>query len=43
MLADDIVQVPVRVEGGRVHVPEGAGMGVTLDEDKLRRYRVDAQ
>ncbi|WP_077001174.1 mandelate racemase/muconate lactonizing enzyme family protein [Variovorax sp. KK3] len=43
MLADDIVQVPVRVEGGRVHVPEGHGMGVALDEDKVRRYRVDVQ
>lgn len=41
MLGDDIVQVPVRVVQGEVHVPEGPGLGVTLDEAKLAKYRVD--
>lgn len=43
MLADDIVDEPVRVENGCVRVPAGPGMGVRLNEDKLRRYRVDTQ
>lgn len=41
MLGDDIVQQPVRVADGKVHVPPGPGLGVTLDEAKLARYRVD--
>jgi len=41
MLADDIVEEPVRVENGVVKVPPGPGMGVQLSETKLKRYRVD--
>src|SRR5690606_9335417 len=41
MLADDIVDEPVRVENGVVKVPPGPGMGVQLSETKLKRYRVD--
>ncbi|WP_031466436.1 mandelate racemase/muconate lactonizing enzyme family protein [Sciscionella sediminilitoris] len=35
--ADDIVE-PLRFESGALHVPDGPGLGVTVDEDKLRRY-----
>lgn len=42
MLAEDIVEESVRVEGGRVQVPSGPGLGVTLDEEKIRRFRIDA-
>jgi L-alanine-DL-glutamate epimerase-like enolase superfamily enzyme len=28
------------VENGEVHVPEGPGMGVVLDEQKLKKYSV---
>lgn len=41
MLADDVVQVPVRVAGGKVHVPQGPGLGVQLDDAKVAKYRVD--
>ena len=41
MIAEDIVEQPVSVSDGFVHVPKGPGLGVTLDEDKLRRFRVD--
>jgi L-alanine-DL-glutamate epimerase-like enolase superfamily enzyme len=41
MLAEDILQQTVRVADGHVTVPQGAGLGVVLDEDRLRRFRVD--
>lgn len=41
-LAEDVVTEPVRLEGSQVRVPDAPGLGVTLDEDKIRRFRVDA-
>lgn len=41
MLAEDILQDTVTVRDGQVVVPSGPGLGVQLDEDKLRRFRVD--
>lgn len=41
VLLDDIVTEPLRVENGHVYIPEGPGLGVELDEDKIRMYRVD--
>ncbi len=35
---DDIVTEPFRFEDGCVLVPEGPGLGVEVDEDKLRKY-----
>lgn len=40
-LADDIVENPIRPIGGEIPVPDGPGLGVTLDEDKLAKYRVE--
>jgi L-Ala-D/L-Glu epimerase len=40
-LADDIVVHPPEIRGGRAAVPDGAGLGVEIDEERLRRYRVD--
>lgn len=42
VLADDIVTEPMRLESGVVKVPSGPGLGIELDEEKIRRYRVDA-
>ena len=39
MIAEDILQEPVRIAGGKVTVPQGPGFGVQLDEAKLRKYR----
>jgi muconate cycloisomerase len=41
MIGEDILEQPVTVADGFVHVPKGPGLGVTLDEAKLRRFRAD--
>jgi muconate cycloisomerase len=38
-LADDIVKAPITVVDGHIVTPEGPGLGVTVDEEKLARYR----
>ena len=40
-LADDIVENPIQPVDGEVPVPDGPGLGVTLDGEKLARYRVE--
>jgi len=42
MLEDDLIVEPLDYAGGRVRVPEGPGLGVTLDEGALDRYAVAA-
>jgi muconate cycloisomerase len=37
---DDLIVEPLSIENGHVRVPEGPGLGVTLDEDALERFRV---
>ena len=37
-LADDIVAAPIGLSEGHFHVPTGAGLGITVDEAKVRRY-----
>ena len=34
-LAGDVVTEPLRVRDGMLQVPDGPGLGVTLDEDRL--------
>ena len=41
-LRNDIVTEPLRVEGAKVFVPHGPGLGVTLCEDAVRAMRMDA-
>jgi len=38
-LGDDPVAGGPRVDGGTIHLPAGPGLGVTLDEEKITRYR----
>jgi muconate cycloisomerase len=38
ILVDDLVEQPLRFADFRVHLPAGPGLGVGLDQDKLRRY-----
>ncbi|NKB56128.1 MAG: hypothetical protein GKS00_07305 [Alphaproteobacteria bacterium] len=38
-LADDIAENPIRPVDGEIPLPDGPGLGVTLDEDKLAKYR----
>jgi L-alanine-DL-glutamate epimerase-like enolase superfamily enzyme len=35
----DVVESPFELEGGRLTVPDGPGLGVTVDEDAVERYR----
>lgn len=38
-LAEDVVHEPLRIEGGHCVVPEGIGLGVEVDEHRLRRVQ----
>ena len=38
ILTDDLVTEPLHFADFHVHLPTGPGIGVTLDQDKLRRY-----
>ncbi len=40
-LADTILLAPLQVDGLQLRVPEGPGLGVALDQDKVRRYALD--
>ena len=40
-LADDIVENPIRPVDGEIPVPDGPGLGIVLDEEKLAKYRVE--
>jgi L-alanine-DL-glutamate epimerase-like enolase superfamily enzyme len=39
-LEDDVIAPLHRIERGFMEVPEGPGLGVTVDEKKLAKYRV---
>jgi muconate cycloisomerase len=39
-LADDLLTDPFPVRDGKVRVPLGPGLGVTVDVDKVTKYRV---
>jgi muconate cycloisomerase len=41
-LADDIVEKPVEFRDNHVWIPHGPGLGVSLDEEKIRGYRREA-
>jgi muconate cycloisomerase len=38
ILTGDLVTEPLHFEDFHIHLPTGPGIGVTLDQDKLRRY-----
>ena len=38
---DDIIRMPFEFRDGHLVVPDGPGLGVEVDEEKLRRYAVD--
>ena len=41
LITSDIVKSPLKVDKGYIRVPEGPGLGVELDEDKLAQFRAD--
>ena len=38
LLAAEVVEEPVQVRDGRVIVPEGPGIGASLDEERVAHY-----
>lgn len=40
--AAHVAREELRIEGGRLILPDGPGIGLTLDPEKLKRYRIDA-
>jgi len=40
-LSDDVVIEPVRFDGCAAVVPDAAGLGITVDEEKIRKSRID--
>lgn len=40
-LVDDVVTQPFKIESGAITVPTIPGLGITIDPEKLKRYRVD--
>jgi len=41
-MTDDLLAEPLRIENGYLVVPQVPGLGLTIDEDKLRHYAVGA-
>ena len=39
-LADDVCDPPLRIEKGKIGRPRGPGLGITVDESRLQRYRI---
>jgi o-succinylbenzoate synthase len=42
LFAETIASVECQVQDGRLHVPEGPGLGVEIDDDALSRCRLDS-
>jgi muconate cycloisomerase len=40
---DDLLQQPLPITGGAARAPDGPGLGVVLNEEKVERYRVGEQ
>jgi muconate cycloisomerase len=38
---DDLIKAPLELSDGAIRVPDGPGLGIDIDEDKIARYRVD--
>ncbi|MGI5143156.1 mandelate racemase/muconate lactonizing enzyme family protein [Streptomyces sp. CA-106110] len=42
-MSDDLLAEPFQIRDGHLSVPSGPGLGVTIDPDKLARYRTDGR
>ena len=38
---DDLIKAPMNFANGMIELPEGPGMGIDADEDKIRRYTTE--
>lgn len=41
VLVSDIVTQPLQIKDGSIGVPQGPGLGMELDEEKIKFYRID--
>jgi muconate cycloisomerase len=41
-LSDDVTTSPIRIVRGHVEVSDRPGLGIDVDEDRIRRYRRDS-
>lgn len=41
-LRSDLLEDPIDPTGGTVSIPDGPGLGVSVDQDVVNRYRIDA-
>jgi L-alanine-DL-glutamate epimerase-like enolase superfamily enzyme len=39
-LTNDVLREPIRIDGGEAQVPQGPGLGIEIDEDKVRELVV---
>lgn len=39
LLTDDILKTPLQYQDFELHLPQGAGLGIEMDEDKIDRLR----
>jgi L-alanine-DL-glutamate epimerase-like enolase superfamily enzyme len=40
-LAEDVTGRPIVIQGGHVEISDAPGLGIDVDEDRVRRYRRD--
>src|SRR6266540_902117 len=40
-MTDDLLAEPLEIKNGTLHVRQGPGLGIVIDDDKLTRYRQD--
>ena len=40
-LADDVTARPIRIERGHVTISDAPGLGIEVEEERVRRYRRD--
>ena len=40
-LAEDVTARPIRIDRGHVQISDAPGLGIEVDEDRIRRYRRD--
>jgi L-alanine-DL-glutamate epimerase-like enolase superfamily enzyme len=42
-ISDDLLAEPLSIADGHIKVPHKSGLGIEVDEDKLRHYRTDSE
>jgi L-alanine-DL-glutamate epimerase-like enolase superfamily enzyme len=40
MFRDKILEEPIEIKDGYVRIPQGPGLGITLNEEGITKYRI---